>query len=124
MQSTDAKKAIWRQLRNRQVGDYKFRRQVPLGPYIVDFVCFEQRLVVEIGGGQHQAQADYDNERTEWLKSQGFRVLRFWNNEVLGQIGNDDPRFFLSLIPHHPTSPHITPYHDDGFQRFENFLRR
>ncbi len=84
--STEAESALWKHLRARQLDGYKFRRQVPLGQYVVDFVCFERRLIVEIDGGHHQGQAVYDDERTKWLESQGFRVLRFWNNEVLGQM--------------------------------------
>jgi very-short-patch-repair endonuclease len=68
------------------MGSLKFRRQQPIGPYIVDFVCFEKKLVIEIDGGQHSQQAVYDNTRTEWLASQGFQVLRFWNNQVLQEI--------------------------------------
>ena len=82
--STRAESILWKHLRNRQLEGHKFRRQVPLGQYILDFVCFERRLIVEIDGGHHQGQAAYDDERTKWLESQGFRVLRFWNNDVLG----------------------------------------
>ena len=81
--STDAERALWRLVRGRRFSDYKFRRQVPLGLYIVDFVCLEQKLVVEIDGGQHSEAVGYDSARTELLESQGFRVLRFWNNEAL-----------------------------------------
>ncbi len=81
--STDAERALWRLVRGRRFSDYKLRRQVPLGLYIVDFVCLEQKLVVEIDGGQHSEAVSYDSARTEWLESQGFRVLRFWNNEAL-----------------------------------------
>jgi len=70
-------------LRNRQIGGYKFRRQVPIGNYIVDFVCFETRLIIEVDGGQHAVQLTADEARTDWLQSQGFTVLRFWNNDVL-----------------------------------------
>jgi very-short-patch-repair endonuclease len=84
--STEAESTLWKHLRNRQLEGHKFRRQVPLGQYVVDFVCFEHRLIIEIDGGHHQTQTAYDNERTKWLESQGFRVLRFWNNEILGQI--------------------------------------
>ena len=80
---TDAERALWSILRKRQVPGYRFRRQAPVGPYIVDFVCFENKLVIEVDGGQHAQQADYDSARTAWLASQGFRVMRFWNSEVL-----------------------------------------
>jgi len=76
---TDAERALWRVLRSRQLAGYKFRRQQPLGPYIVDFVCFEARLVVEIDGGQHgeEEQLAHDSKRTAWLQNENFRVLRF-----------------------------------------------
>ena len=80
--SSDAEKRLWRQLRDRQIEGYKFRRQIPLGIYVVDFVCFEARLVVEVDGGQHNMRRDHDERRTAWLNSQGFKVLGFWNNEV------------------------------------------
>ena len=80
---TDAERALWQVLRNRQVSGYRFRRQAPIGPYVVDFVCFEIRLVIEVDGGQHIERADYDEGRTAWLEGAGFRVIRFWNNEVL-----------------------------------------
>jgi very-short-patch-repair endonuclease len=60
----------------------KFRRQQPIGNYIADFVCFERRLVIEVDGGQHASAEDRDKERDDWFDKQGFRVLRFWNNEV------------------------------------------
>ena len=82
-QSTDAESALWNLLRNRQLTGYKFRRQAPVGRYIVDFLCFERKLVVELDGGQHQEQADYDAERSRILESRGFRVIRFWNSEVI-----------------------------------------
>ena len=83
--ATDAEKAMWRLLRNRQLAGCKFRRQVPLGDYIVDFVCYERDLVVEIDGGYHQMRTTEDAERTACLESQGFRVVRFWNNQVLSE---------------------------------------
>jgi very-short-patch-repair endonuclease len=82
---TDAERQLWQKLRGRQTGG-RFRRQAPIGPYIVDFVAFDHRLVVELDGGQHAEpeQADHDQRRTAFLEVEGFRVLRFWNNEVLG----------------------------------------
>jgi len=77
---------LWRHIRLRQVEGYKFRRQQPIGKYIVDFVCLERKLVIEIDGGHHSLQSSYDEKRTIWLKSQGYRVLRFWNNGVLNEI--------------------------------------
>src|SRR5258708_454659 len=79
---TDAERRLWSALRDRRLQGYKFRRQHPLGPFIVDFFCIEHRLVIEADGGQH-ANNERDDRRTAWLRSQGWRVLRFWNNEVL-----------------------------------------
>ena len=81
---TDAERALWRELRHAALGG-RFRRQAPVGKYIVDFVCLEARLIVEVDGGQH-AESSGDEERDRWLASQGFRVLRFWNNHVLGNM--------------------------------------
>ncbi len=82
---TDAEVRLWFRLRANQIGGYHFRRQVPLGPYVVDFLCLKARLVIEVDGSQHQTAISRDEERTAWLRSRGFRVLRFWNNEVLQQ---------------------------------------
>ncbi len=83
---TKAEQALWKHLRMRQLGGYKFRRQKPIGAYILDFVSFEKRLIIEVDGGQHSQQVDYDAERTTWLEAQGYRVLRFWNNQVLEEV--------------------------------------
>jgi len=80
---TDAERLLWRHLRAHRLDGEKFRRQQPLGPYIVDFVHFGARLIVEADGGQHGGAAD--EVRDAWLRRQGFRVLRFWNNEILQQ---------------------------------------
>jgi very-short-patch-repair endonuclease len=80
---TDAEKKLWRYLRLKNIGGNKFRRQQPIGKYIADFVCLDKKLIVEVDGGQHGEQVAYDDGRTAWLESQGYRVLRFWNNEVL-----------------------------------------
>ena len=86
--STEAEKLLWQKLRARQLSEAKFRRQAPIGSYIVDFVSFENRLVVEIDGGQHNRPQgrQHDVKRSAWLESQDFRVLRFWNNQVLTNI--------------------------------------
>jgi very-short-patch-repair endonuclease len=82
---TDAEQFLWSKLRRKQLNGYRFRRQHPLGPYIVDFVCLDQKLIVEVDGGQHNLteQAAKDAQRTSYLKARGFGILRFWNNEVL-----------------------------------------
>jgi len=79
---TDAERRLWYRLRARQIGGAKFVRQDPIGLYVVDFVCREQRLVVEVDGGQHATDLR-DAVRDQWLKDRGYRVLRFWNNDVL-----------------------------------------
>ena len=81
--ATDAERKVWHHLRRKQVAGLRFRRQYRLGPYIVDFVCLPARLIIEVDGGQHADRAERDAIRTAWLETQGFRVVRFWNNEVL-----------------------------------------
>lgn len=83
-EQTPAEARLWSRLRNKHLLDLKFRRQVPLGPYIADFVCFKARLIIEADGGQHADQLDHDARRTRYLEAQGFRVLRFWNMDILG----------------------------------------
>lgn len=80
---TDAERRLWAWLRRKQIDGYRFRRQVPLGPFIADFVCFDARLIIEVDGGQHADIVAQDARRSAWLERQDFRVLRFWNNEVL-----------------------------------------
>ena len=79
---TDAEAAMWRLLRDRRLAPFKFRRQVPFQNFILDFVCFERRIVVEIDGGQH-AWSGRDAAREAALMAEGFRVVRYWNNDVL-----------------------------------------
>ena len=86
-QSTETEQHLWYYLRANRLG-FKFKRQVPIGAYIVDFVCFEKHLVIELDGGQHLNNQMYDRKRTDWLKAHGFNVLRFWNNEVLQQTAS------------------------------------
>lgn len=73
---------LWRYLRSRRFGDFKFRRQHPVGSYILDFACCSARVVVELDGGQHDLAVAYDTRRTSWLESQSWTVLRFWHNEI------------------------------------------
>ena len=80
--STDAERRLWSLLRDRRLDGYKFRRQYPVGSYIADFACLEHMLIVEADGGQH-ADNQNDQRRTNWLQSQGWRVIRFWNDEIL-----------------------------------------
>ncbi len=82
-QMTDAETLMWQQLRGRRFQGFKFRRQRPLGPYILDFVCLEAGLVIEIDGGQHAEQLAYDQARTALIESHQLTVIRFWNHEVM-----------------------------------------
>lgn len=79
--STDAERHLWYHPRANRLG-FKFKRQVPIGSYIVDFVCIEKRLIIELDGGQHMENKIYDTNRSDWLIVHGYRVLRFWNNDV------------------------------------------
>jgi very-short-patch-repair endonuclease len=85
---TDAERALWKRLKSKQLEGVKFRRQQPMGPYIVDFVIFEKKLVIEIDGGQHNENetTEKDDARTRRLEAEGFQVLRFWNNDVIMNI--------------------------------------
>ena len=82
---TDAERRLWYHLRGLHLGGVKFKRQCPIGPYIVDFVALHAALVIEVDGGQHVEHLAYDADRTRFLERQGFRVLRFWNDECLKQ---------------------------------------
>ena len=83
---TDAEKLLWSKIRRDQIDKLPFRKQVAIGNYVADFACLPIKLVIEVGGGQHDWQKAQDDVRTAWLESRGYRVVRFWNNEVLGNI--------------------------------------
>ena len=83
---TPAEVALWEHLRARRLGGFKFRRQHPLGPFIVDFYCAAQRLIIELDGGIHETQIEQDEASTAHIESYGYRILRFWNDEVEGNI--------------------------------------
>lgn len=83
---TDAEQQLWKHIRYRQLGGWKFRRQASIGPYIVDFVCFERKLIIELDGSQHAERTSQDEQRTNWLISQGFKVIRYWNHQVFEEI--------------------------------------
>ena len=106
--TTEAERRVWQILRLHQMKGYKFRRQVPIGRYIADFVCHEARLIVEIDGGQHARSSPREAERTGFLQNQGYRVLRFWNNEVLANLDGVHATIAgeLSRITPTPTLPH------------------
>ena len=108
---TDAEALLWFHLRDRRMANHKFRRQRPIGPYFADFACIEIKLIVELDGGQHVEAAVYDADRTRFLEGQGYRVLRFWNNEVLMQTDAVRGRILQALLG---GSPHPSPLPQAG----------
>ena len=99
---TDAEQRLWMRLRGEQMKGFRFRRQVPMGPYVLDFACLKARLVIEVDGGQHAGAIEQDKQRTAWLAAQGFRVLRFWNNDVLRETDGVMERIRLVLLAKPP----------------------
>ena len=104
-QMTDAERLLWHHLRARRLSGFRFRRQLVIEPYIVDFVYLDVKLVVEADGGQHEEQQDRDSERTAYLETLGYRVLRFWNHEMLNGTQAVLERIHHELIE----SPHPNP---------------
>jgi very-short-patch-repair endonuclease len=105
-EATDAERALWKQLRSKQVLGARFRRQHPINDYIADFVSFDAMLLIELDGGQHSEQEAYDAKRTRHIESLGFTVLRIWNNEVFTNLGGVMDTIFAlvgeRLKPHPP----------------------
>jgi very-short-patch-repair endonuclease len=116
---TEAEKVLWGQLRFWQVDGYKFRRQQPLGKYIVDFVCLEKKLIVELDGGQHTERLGYDSERDAWLRDQGFFVLRYWNNDVLQNLSGVKDAILSKL----ESTPFLNPSPQGGRRRIRGKTR-
>ncbi len=105
-QSTDAELRLWYRLRSRSLEGCKFVRQEPIGPYVVDFICREKRLIVEVDGGQH-AGSEADRRRDRWLEQHSYRVMRFWNHDVLGNTAGVLEAIASALreaAPPHPTA--------------------
>jgi len=103
---TDAETKLWYHLRSHRFADLKFKRQKPIGTYIADFVCMQQRLIIEVDGGQH-LESDSDRQRDAWFAEQGFRVLRFWNNDVLLNIDAMLEAIYQAVLPSPPAPlPH------------------
>ena len=101
---TDAERVLWREVRAHRFAGFKFKRQEPLGLYVVDFVCYEAKLIIELDGGQHANQQEADAERTRWLESRGFRVVRFWNNDVLANTAGVMQEIEKELPSPHPSN--------------------
>ncbi len=108
---TNAEKALWAQLADRRTAGAKFRRQHPLGPYVVDLFCFEHKLVIEVDGGQHNEPEveTLDKDRTAWLEENGYKVLRFWNSEVMGNLEGVVARISEALEAPLRPSPQSSP---------------
>lgn len=104
-QTTDAERLLWKHLKAKQVEGFKFRRQQPIGKYVVDFVCFEKSIIIEADGGQHAEEKNKDHERDKWLKPQGFKVMRFWNNDILGNIEGVMETIREQCLNHPPLNP-------------------
>ena len=103
--STEAERLLWKHLRSKQLRDTKFRRQQPIGNFIVDFVSLDKKLIVELDGSQHIERQENDERRDQWLKSEGFKVLRFWNSEIFGNIEGVLESIMEELSPSPNPSP-------------------
>ena len=113
---TEAERKLWYHLRAHRFMDLKFKRQKPIGHYIVDFICMEHHLIIELDGGQHADQTDYDQQRDAWLRAQGYTVLRFWNNEVLKQTEAVLERIRESVVALPTLSPNPSPVNGRGVE--------
>jgi len=102
--STEAEKHLWSRLRNRQLGGCTFRRQAPAGGYVADFLCEAAKLIVELDGGQHAERTDKNAKRTRILEQHGYRVVRFWNNEVMESLEGALERL-VEILEDSPKSP-------------------
>ncbi len=112
---TEAEHKLWNHLRRKQLSGYHFRRQHPVGPFIVDFICLESKLVIEVDGSQHGNQS-IDSERDDMLKEFGVRVLRFWNNDVVQRIDDVLNEILNALTPNspHPPCGYLPPQAGEG----------
>ena len=113
---TDAERLLWRHLRNRELGGWKFKRQYPVGPFIVDFICVEKNIVIEVDGGQHAENEELDLQRSAYLNKMGYRVVRFWNNEVLQEteVVQRDFRDLGEWQAEFPLTPTLSPIGGEG----------
>ena len=108
-QQTDAERILWFRLRGRRLANWKFKRQAPIDCFIVDFVCTDARLIVELDGGQHAVRTRQDEERTRTLETMGYLVLRFWNNDVMRNLDGVLEEILNTLNQQPPEPPHPTP---------------
>ncbi len=111
---TEAETRLWQMLRSRQTEGYRFHRQVPIGTYIADFVCHAARLIIEIDGGQHDPSSEVEARRTRFLESEGYRVFRFWNNDVLNNP--EGVRSIIAANLHRVTPTRTLPHPGGGLK--------
>jgi very-short-patch-repair endonuclease len=111
--STDAERVLWQRLRNRQLGGAKFRRQATIGPFVADFLCVEARLIVELDGGHHSDERDA--ARTAFLDSHGYRLIRFWNSDMLQNRDGVLQAILIALEEEMP-SPNPLPRAGEGLE--------
>ncbi len=113
---TDAEGLLWHYLRNKQLGGHKFRRQQPIGPYIADFACLSRKLLIELDGSQHAERKAHDEERDAFLRQAGYRILRFWNNEVFENCFGVLESIYAALHPHPSFAAESQPPHSRPFE--------
>ena len=118
--STFTEQHLWRYLRDRQIEGYKFRRQHPFGKYVVDFVNLENKIVVELDGGQHALNPG-DKKRDEWLRAEGYIVLRFWDNQVFSNLEGVLEHIRYTLLTPHPDP---LPQGEREDERFGGIIRK
>lgn len=102
---TTVEKLLWKKLRNRQLCHFKFRRQVPIGPFIVDFFCYEANLIIELDGGIHALHINHDKKREEYLQKEGYRILRFENHKIVEDIHS----VIETIVELLNSTPHLFP---------------
>ena len=115
--STDVERELWHRIRDKQIDNFRFRRQRPIGKYIVDFICLDAKLIIELDGGQHANDVAYDERRTAFLRSLGYRVLRIWNNEVTENLDGVLERLRGELLGANANPTLALPFTGEGIDR-------
>ena len=115
--STEVERKLWHRIRDKQIEEFRFRRQRPIGKYIVDFICLDAKLIVELDGGQHATSDEYDKSRTAFLESLGYRVVRFWDNEVIENMDGVLRRLHENLLRSRANPTLTLPLAGEGTDR-------